>query len=70
MSLRKSTFHDPTRFQVRDAGTPYPRIKNQNLFGNNMLFMGSRIAQEIIFGLFPFLRKMILTRGGGGASFP
>ena len=27
--------------------------------------MGYRMAQEIIFGLFPFSRKMILKGGGG-----
>ena len=41
--------------------------KNHNLFGNNGLFMGSRMAQEIIFGLFPFSRNMILQLGGGGS---
>ena len=47
---------------------PPPTKKNRNLFGNYGLFMGSRMAQEIIFGLFPFSRKMILK--WGGASFP
>ena len=46
---------------------PPTHKKNQNLFGNYGLFMGSRMAQVIIFGLFPFSRKMILTwREGGG----
>ena len=52
--------------EVREAGTPHPRKKNQNLFGNYGFFMSSRMAQEIIFGLFPFSRKMILKCGGGG----
>ena len=42
--------------------------KNQNLFGNNGLFMGSRIAHEIICWLFPFSRHMILKWGGGGGG--
>ena len=30
--------------------------------------MGSRMSQEIIFGLFSFARKMILHWGGGGGG--
>ena len=30
--------------------------------------MGSRMAQKIIFGLFPFSRNMILRGGGGGGG--
>ena len=43
---------------------PPPTKKNRNLFGNYGLFMGSRMAQEMIFGLFPFSKKMILKWGG------
>ena len=32
--------------------------------------MGSQMAQEIIFGLFPFSRKRILKWGGGGVLAP
>ena len=46
---------------------PPPTKKNQNLFRNYALFMGFRMAKKIIFGLFPFSRKMIL-KGGGVAS--
>ena len=54
-------------FKVREAGTPHAE-KNQNLFGHNGLFMGSRIAQEITFGLFSFSRNMILKWGGPGGA--
>ena len=62
-------FSDSTgpAIKVRDADTPPPPCakENQNLFGNNGLFMGSRIAQKIIIGLIRFSRNMILKWGGG-----
>ena len=48
---------------VRKAGNPIPEKKNQNLFGNNVLFMGSRMARKNIFGL---LLVETWYWGGGG----
>ena len=45
--------------EVREAGTPHPRKKIETYLG----IMGTRMAQEIIYGLFRFLKW-----GGGGPA--